>query len=358
MQPICSPRPASGNGLREILAERAAGLEANGIDSPRLSAELLLAKALGITREELLKRRLLAPDERLPEAALHAFDRLIERRAKGEPAAYILGRREFYGRAFTVTPDTLIPRPETELLVDLALSRARGKGGYAAASGPVCGADGPPALFEPETRTERPASGADGQPSTFSRALFADMGTGTGCIAVTLALELPGWHGIAVDKNPAALTVARANASRLKARNLSLVLADFRMPPLPPRSLDMLVANPPYVSEAEYRTLSREVRDFEPKSALVPESGPAGNPPAADRIGLAADETSGTEDARALIAAARSLLRPGGLLLLEIGCSQAPPLLALLAGADWTGARAHKDLAGLDRVIAVRRAAF
>ena len=288
-------------GLRAALISCTEHLEQSGADAPRLSAELLLAKALRLDRNTLLKRLLLEPESPLPETVLREFARLTARRAAGEPAAYILGRKEFYGREFTVTSDTLIPRPETELLVDFALEYARS-----------------PAIAEAGTAPR-----------------FADFGTGTGCIAVTLALELPGWHGLAVERSPAALRVARTNALRLGAEKLCFTLADFRMPPVPPASLDLLVSNPPYVSEAEYRTISREVCAFEPKSALVPCSGSAGS--------------SGLEDAEALIDLARALLKPGGLLLMEIGCTQGPTLLSRLQ--DWSGARLHKDLASLDRVI-------
>ena len=271
-----------------------------------MSAELLLAKVLGLDRNALLKRLILEP-EVLPEDALHEFVRLIARRAEGEPAAYILGYKEFYGREFTVSPNTLIPRPETELLVDLALEYAQSV-------------------------------------DTDTSPVFADLGTGTGCIAVTLALELSHWRGIAVEKSPAALRIARANGVRLGAESLCLALADFRTPPVPPASLDLLLSNPPYVSELEYRTLSREVRAFEPKSALVPCSE-----------SLLPTGASGLEDAEALIDLARALLKSGGLLLMEIGCTQGPVLLSRLQGPDWTEARLHKDLAGLDRVLAAQR---
>jgi len=279
-------------------------LEQSGADAPRLSAELLLAKALGLDRSALLRRLFLEPQSPLPEAALREFAALTARRAAGEPAAYILGYKEFYGREFTVTPDTLIPRPETELLVDLALNYALNSGIAGAGSIPY----------------------------------FTDFGTGSGCIAVTLALELPGWRGLAVEKSPAALRVAKANALRLCAEKLCFTLADFRMPPVSPASLDMLISNPPYVSEAEYHTISRTVRAFEPKSALVPCS--SGGSPAG---------STGLEDAVALIELARVLLKPGGLLLMEIGHAQGPTLLPRLQG--WTGVQLHQDLAGLDRVI-------
>ena len=299
--------------LRQALLSCTEQLEQSGadaVDAPRLSAELLLAEALGLDRNALLKRLFLEPENPLPETALREFAKLAARRAAGEPAAYILGRKEFYGREFTVTPDTLIPRPETELLIDLALDYARSL-------------------------------------NTGTTPVFADFGTGTGCIAVTLTLELPGWRGLAVEKSPAALRVAKANALRLCTKKdtekLCFTLADFRLPPVPPASLDLLISNPPYVSEAEYQTISRDVRAFEPKSALVPCLSPCFG-----STDSSAD-SSGLEDAEALIDLARMLLKPGGLLLMEIGHTQGPALLPRLQG--WTEARLHKDLAGLDRVI-------
>lgn len=281
-----------------------------------------MAQVLGIDRGGLLKLLILDPELQLPETVLRDFAELSERRAKGEPAAYILGCKEFYGRDFSVNPDVLIPRPETEQLIDMALAHA--------------------------CRLEEYGRGND---SAKRARRFADFGTGTGCIAVTLALELPTWRGVALDKSPAALAVARANAARLGADNLSLLLADFREPPLLPASLDMLLSNPPYVSEAEYRDLSAEVRDFEPKSALVPCLGRTGTAP------LSFAGASGLEDAASLIALAAILLKPGGLLLMEIGCAQSPALLALLNDPLWAEVQVHRDLAGLDRVIAAQRTA-
>jgi len=311
--------------LRAALNSCTEQLERSGpdsVDAPRLSAELLLAKALGLDRDALLKRLILEPESPLPESAWLEFAKLTARRCAGEPAAYILGHKEFYGREFTVTPDTLIPRPETELLIDLALEYARSLGNAGGNTAPA--------------------------------PCFADFGTGTGCIAVTLALELLGWRGLALEKDPAALRVACANALRLgaadvtdpaDAQKLRFILADFHAPPIslpPPASLDLLISNPPYVSEAEYRTISFEVRDFEPKSALVPGMPPGSSAP-----------SSGLEDAEAIIDLARILLKPGGLLLMEIGHAQGPALLPRLQ--DWFDARLHKDLAGLDRVLIGKR---
>ncbi len=352
--------------LRSALASCAAMLERSAVDSPRLCAELLLAKALDSERNQLLKTLILQPETPLPEAVLQRFSVLSARRASGEPAAYILGCKEFYGRSFAVSPDVLIPRPETELLIDLALTHMRENAGEAhsrdsISQTPWQGAWPPaPAISEKRqgrfstmggTGPQAPCGVWGGAPKYFTAAgqkkpSFADFGTGSGCIAVTLSLELPGWSGIALDNSRAALAIAAANASRLGASHLALLLADFKTPPLLPASLDLLVSNPPYVSEAEYQGLSPEVRDFEPKCALTPCGGPG-----------KAQGASGLEDAEALISLAANLLKPGGLLLMEIGCTQAPALIQGLRGPAWTGARVHKDLAGLDRVLSARRSA-
>ncbi len=278
------------------------------VDSPRLSAEVLLAKALGLQRHELLKMLTLNPEAPLaPERIAEAW-RYARRRAAGEPAAYILGEKEFYGRAFALTPAVLIPRPETELLIDLALDEARQISASRNSSPPV----------------------------------FADFGTGSGCIAATLSLELPSWQGVALEKSPAALAVARKNAHRLGAHALAFVLGDFTVPPLAPGSLDLLLSNPPYVSEEEYHALSPEVRGFEPKTALVP--------------GAATTEKArGPEDLLSILDAAQWLLKPGGKLLMEIGHAQGPFLLRQAKVTLWRRASIHKDLAGLDRVLFVEK---
>ena len=327
----------SSPGPREQLHAFTRLLQESGVDSPRLSAEVLLAHALGLDRGELLKRLILAPDAPLTEEERLRAEELVARRAKGEPVAYIVGVKEFYGRDFTVSRATLVPRPETELLADLALEEAR----------------------------RRPAD---------QGGLFADFGTGTGCIAVTLALALPRWRGLALDISADALLTARANARRHNARNLGLLRADFTLPPLAPARLDLLVSNPPYVSEEEYAALDREVRDFEPKSALVP--SPAGPGGFADcfcqpvgqnawavhpkRLGcgfFSPGKATGLEHAVSVLDSAARLLKPGGLLLMEIGHAQGRPLLAALDPNAWSEGAVHKDLAGLDRVLAARKRA-
>ncbi|WP_372435019.1 N5-glutamine methyltransferase family protein, partial [Nitratidesulfovibrio oxamicus] len=223
-------------------------------DAPRLTAELLVARALDLPRSDLLLRLALHPASPVPHDALAHVATLLARRATGEPTAHILGEREFYGRDFLVTPATLIPRPETELLVETALSLApRG-------------------------------------------ARFADCGTGTGCIAVTLCAERDDLRGMACDISPDALAVAARNtvahlgggmkpdgahpgqsvpdAARLAAfQRCQPVLADFTHPLFRDNVLDLLISNPPYVSEAEHAGLTPEVRDREPRTALVPCAG-------------------------------------------------------------------------------------
>jgi release factor glutamine methyltransferase len=269
------------------------------VDSPRLSAELLAAKALGMDRQSLLRELIASPDRKMSEAETTALRRLAARRAAGEPAAYLTGHKEFFGRDFRVTPAVLIPRPETELLVEtaLAVTASRGQG------------------------------------------VLADFGTGSGCIAISLALERPGWRCLALDRSRPALDVAKKNAAALKSTTIFFLQADFRHPPLPTRSLDLLVGNPPYIGGAEYRELDREVRDFEPEAALVP----------------AGDASSGLEAVAAIAEQAETLLRTGGRLLLEISHSQQQAALGLLRPRFWTEAEVLPDPAGLPRLLTAKR---
>jgi release factor glutamine methyltransferase len=270
------------------------------VDSPWLSAQLLLARVLGLDRVGLFLQK----DTRLNEARLAAFDALVERRAKGEPVAYLLGEKEFYGLDFRVTPDTLIPRPETEQLIELALARFD-------ASAPL---------------------------------RFADFGAGSGALSVTLAARFPRSLGLALDLSLAALRVAAENASRHGvAERLLFARADFGAPPCPDNALDLIVANPPYISDAEYARLSIEVRGFEPRSALTPrvERG---------------QEATGLESIAAALGSGQKLLKPGGVLLLEMGCGQGPAVLDLAQGQGaWSSAEVRRDLAGLDRVAVLTK---
>lgn len=325
-------------GLRAVVRAAAAYLAASPSpsvrdDAPRLTAELFVALALNLPRQDLLLRLALHPAALVPDDALAQVASLLTRRAAGEPTAHILGEREFYGRDFLVTPATLIPRPETELLVETALSLApRG-------------------------------------------ARFADCGTGTGCIAVTLCAERDDLCGVAYDISPDALAVAARNitahlggalepdgappglnaadaAHRAAFRRCQPVLADFTRPLFRHGSLDLLVSNPPYVSEAEHAGLTPEVRDREPHSALVPCLGRGLDEGAARR-----GQADGLGHARVLVAEASRVLRPGGLFLMEFGCAQGQAVADLFLPYSplWTEVDIRQDLAGLDRYVVARR---
>lgn len=286
------------SSIKEFLIRQRKRFSEHGVESPDLSAELLLAEAMGLKRQDMLRQLLLQPDQNLPRSHEQRFGKLAERRLDGEPVAYILGNKEFYGRSFKVTRDTLIPRPETELLIDNALKHFQGI--------------------------------PDGS--------FADLGTGSGCIAVTLALELSGWTGLALDKSAGALAVARENAASLGAvPAVSFINADYLRFPFEDESLDLLASNPPYVSEAEHLELMPGVRDFEPKTALVP--GP-----------------DGSEHFATLARIAKNALRFKGIFLMELGSGQGGKALEILRGMNaWSDFGIIKDLAGLDRLAYARR---
>ena len=292
-------------------------LEEARIDSPRLSAELILCHVCGIDRLHLTMH-----PEKQPDAEQFArMTGLLRRRADGEPAAYLLGSREFFGRDFRVTPATLIPRPETEHLIETAL------------------ADLPAAPLA-----------------------FADLGTGSGCIAVTLCAERPAWHGLMIDLSGKALSVACHNAVRHGVRDrLQPVRADFTRPLLRPASLDLLVSNPPYVGRHEYAGLSPEVRDFEPVTALVPGFVDSDRVHAHhhhhehDQQSAPTESPEGLEHLIAVANEAATALKPGGLLLMEHGCTQGPALKVLLERHRWENVSVIKDLAGLDRLVRATR---
>ena len=301
------PNPLLHNSLRQFTAL----LKQHGVDSPRLSAEVLLAHTLGLERSDFIKACLLTPEMPVSMEQYAMAEALIQRRSQGEPVAYLVGEKEFYGRAFSVTPSTLVPRPETELLVETAVS-----------------------FF-----TAPPAQPPD-------TGYFIDCGTGSGCIAITLALELPFLRGVAVDNSRAALQVAHANAARHHVASVLFTQADFLLPVVPPQSLLLFVANPPYISQHEYEELSHEVRHFEPATALVPQ-----------RTATMLAPATGLEDLQALAEQAATALRPGGLLLMEMGHTQGSAVLAMLQHSGWQDAQIITDLAGLDRVaMAVRTA--
>ncbi len=259
-----------------------------GVASPRLDAELLLAHVLSCDRVRLY----LDFDKPLGAAELAAYRELVRRRAEGEPVAYLTGAKEFHGRRFRVDARVLVPRPETELLLEAAL----------------------PAL---------PADGA-----------ALDLCTGSGALAVTLKLERPGARVTATDLSAEALEVAAANAAALGAE-VELRQGDlFAALPSPPPRFDVVVANPPYVPSGEWQGLPREVRR-EPRLAL--DGGP-----------------DGLRLLSRIAAEAPRFLAPGGLLVAEMHESHLEALPRLCREAGFASAEARRDLAGLPRLVVAR----
>jgi release factor glutamine methyltransferase len=275
--------------------------EAEVSRSARLDAELLLARALGVERAELLREpgRVLSADEAAE------FESLLSRRLAREPVAYILGHRAFRTIDLEVTRDVLIPRPDTETLVDVALEELRAV--------PIAGPD-------PEDEP-----------------LAIDVGTGSGCIALALAAEDPFVHVVATDIDPGALAVARGNAARLGlARRVECVLSDL-FHDVGERPFDLVVSNPPYIPADEYVALEPNVRDYEPRLALY-------------------GGVDGLDFYRRLVPGAALLLRPGGMLAVEVGRGQADPVAGIFEAAGAFGAvRTRDDLSGVPRVVYAHR---
>jgi release factor glutamine methyltransferase len=265
-----------------------------GIESPRLDAELLLADALATDRLHLY----LDHDRPLGDDELARFRDRVRRRIAREPVAYIVGRREFWSLSFKVTPAVLIPRPDTELLVETAAARLK----------------------------------------THPAPRIVDVGTGSGAIAVALARELPAARVDAVDLSEDALAVARENALALGVAERVAFRRGDLLGEAGAGVYDLVVSNPPYVAPEAYEALMPEVRLYEPKAALVAADG-------------------GMAIVRRLVRDAPAALRPGGLLLIEIGFDQADRARALFADREtWEEPVVLKDLAGRDRaVLAVRR---
>lgn len=267
------------------------------VAAPRLTAEVLLAHAIGCERAWLFAHS----DEPLREVWWIHYGRYLHERIQGKPTQYITGRQEFYGREFRVTPDVLIPRPETEHVVEAALARVEAglaRGGLS----------------------------------------IIDVGTGSGAIAVTLALETNARGVINVvgtDISQAALRVASENARRLKApaHSVHFVACDLA-DAIASRSFDVVVSNPPYVPESDSSTIQREVRDHEPAVALY-------------------GGADGFEVYQRLIPEAGRLLKPGGWVVMELGYKSAETVRAML-GERWGDVELIADLAGFVRVIAAR----
>lgn len=270
--------------IETILARAEAALAA-GSDTPRLDAELLLAKVLERPRSHFRAW----PENPVEPEALARFDELLSRRVAGEPVAYLLGERAFWTLDLDVTSDTLIPRPDTERLVEAAIERI---------------------------------------PSD-SPCRVLDLGTGSGALALAIAHERPFADVVAVDKSAAALDVARRNAIRNNISNVSFIQSDWWQE-LAGETFDIVASNPPYIRTGDPHLAAGDVR-FEPRSALV-----AGE--------------DGLDAIRAILAGIRSHLRPGGWLLFEHGHDQGDAISAMLASEGFENIRCLKDLGGNDRV--------
>jgi len=289
--------------IRSALRDGITQLEREHVPSAALAAELLLMHTLERDRAWIYAH----PEDELDATAREQYFSLIAKRASGVPTQHLTGHQEFWGLDFEVTPDVLIPRPETEHVIEIALERL---------------GIGPDA----------------GSPRRKMEFRIADVGTGSGCIAIALAHELPAAQIIATDISAAALEVARRNAvrhgvaSRIDFIECNLLDSLHHQSP----HLDLIASNPPYIGRQEAATLPREVREHEPEVALF------------------GGET-GTEIYAPLIAQAATLLKPGGILVLELGHNSAKHVSRLLDAPEWTSVAITDDLAGIARVASAQR---
>lgn len=274
---------------KPLLGEAVARLRSAGCDTPELDARLLLQWVTGLSREDLI----LDPEHPVSDEQARRFHAMIARREGREPVSRILGEREFHGRVFRVTPDTLDPRPDTETLVEAAL-----------------------ALM--------PRAGR-----------FLELGVGTGAVTVTILAERPQALGVATDVSAAALAVAAENAGRHGvADRLSLLEGDWFRPVT--GVFDIIVSNPPYIPAADLAGLSPDVRCFDPRLAL--DGG-----------------KDGLDAYRAIATGAAAHLVPGGHVVLEIGAGQGPDVAAVFAAAGFLPVGQHRDLGGHVRCLAFQR---
>ena len=281
--------------VRDALKQAREKLQASGVEDPGFEAEYLLRHTLTYTREGLL----IALDSDISSSVHLRFASIIDRRAAGEPSAYITGHKEFYGLDFKVDSRALVPRPETELLVDLALEFAA-----------------------------RHTSRGEDLNTT-------EVGVGCGAISIALAVHLPGARVVATDISPAALKLASKNISRHRVDDrVTLLEGDLLQPVSGP--IDILVSNPPYIPSAQLAALPREIRDHEPRVAL--DGG-----------------EDGVEVIERLIRQAKDKLKPGGAMFIEIGWDLGKQALAR-SRELWPDSEVSitPDLAGLDRVLTLR----
>jgi release factor glutamine methyltransferase len=306
---------SAGFDVRTALKEGIARLRAAKVPSCTLAAELLLMHTLGCDRAWLYTH----PEAPLDPYALAKYIALVARRAAGEPTQYLTGKQEFWGLEFEVTPAVLIPRPETEHVIEVALERLGPRG------------------IKIDMKT--------GAPSSPLR--VADVGTGSGCLAVALAKELPHAELLATDISAAALDVARRNAARhgvaerirfLETDLLEAALQETQSAgSTSEKPFDLIVSNPPYIAHDQAGALPREVRDHEPSGALF--GGP-----------------TGVEIYTRLIEQAASLLGSRGILVLELGYGAADTVRRMFhVQQAWANVSVTKDLAGIPRVLAAER---
>jgi release factor glutamine methyltransferase len=260
-----------------------------GIENPRLDAELIVAHALGMDRTRVIIESL----RPLDPAELSMLRELVKRRRAHEPVAYLRGYREFYGLSFRVDGRVLIPRPDTEALVEVALARTE-------------------------------------HVSLSMRQL--DLCTGSGCVAIAMARQRPTARVLATDLSADALAVARENAYRLGAYNVAFREGDLFASVPPGARFDVVTANPPYIASGEIAGLSADIRDFEPRLAL--DGGP-----------------DGLDVVRRIVAEAPSCLEPGGVIALEIGAGEAASSVALLEAGGFTEVRVDRDYGKIERVV-------
>src|SRR5712692_6434783 len=310
---MLSAKPAGEMDVRTTLKNGLAQLREAHVPSFTLAVELLLLHTLGRDRTWLYAH----PEAEISAADAQRFFALLARRAAGEPTQHLTGKQEFWGLEFEVTPDVLIPRPETEHVIEVALDRL----------------------------AVRQACRGRSANTNGSELLIADVGTGSGCIAIALAKELPAALLYATDISPAALAVARRNAARHKVCDrIQFHQCDLLGSFLRPSSVtshqsllfDLVVSNPPYVGRNEKQRLQREVREHEPELALY--AGEHGN-------GLY----------EPLIRQAAERLKPGGILVLELGYNSLPAVRPLLENPAWRNVDVTKDLAGIPRVLAAEQ---
>ena len=282
---------ATVGGARRALAEK---FRAAGLDAPELDARILVGHALGLDHPALTA----AAAHPLRNAEQDAIEALARRRLAHEPVARIVGEKEFWSLRFWVDATTLVPRPETETVVEAALAALDAEG-----------------LRAEELR-------------------LADLGTGSGALLLALLSELPRAFGVGTDMSAGVLRLARANAERLRIRCAHFVACDLAAALAGP--FDLVVSNPPYIATGDIAGLAPEVRNFDPRIAL--DGG-----------------TDGLNFYRAIAAGAPTLLKPGGALVVELGAGQAQPVAGLFAAAGLAPLPARADLSGMPRALVVRK---